>query len=451
MMCVADRRYVQPTREFGIPVYEYRVSAGICPDHHFVLGVSQEASQVINPAYRFLPLHAMPDKVRDASDFTESFLDLYEHSGKEVYFSAGSEDFDGPATPLERFMAGEKTEPTPADNDFYSKEYAFWKGTEVSLDRLYQTQREGFLHAAGVGLREKGHNLTKDPIADPGLARAVFERQTGEDGKVRISPTSLDMWTDCKFRYLLYRALGIEELEYDVVYTSALEKGNLLHDLLAKVTRKVDGLADEAEKKAVASRVFSESFTGWAGARFLPPVLRDLRRQAVEYIHLFLKEDEKRFPQARVHALEDTLQISVNEPEVLLYGRIDRISKHEGGYIVIDYKSRLRNKRAGMVSKDGTIKTYQIPIYLLLVENAYGAVAEALYYDIRDGAYQNVFGGEKPWFGDEERDQLLIETRRAVSTMYRGIASSNYQTPAPGDGCERCGLRPICREKYRVK
>jgi hypothetical protein len=177
--------------------------------------------------------------------------------------------------------------------------------------------------------------------------------------------------------------------------------------------------------------------------------LRDTRRQAEEYLLLFLHEEEEKFLRSRIFALEDTLQ-SVDQPGVRLYGRIDRISEQEGAYTIIDYKTRVRFRRAGMIEPDGTLKSFQIPIYILLVEKTYGPVSQALYYDIHKGAYLNVFGGKKPWFDDTERDDIKTQTENAVSTMYQGIVTSNYQTPPPGERCERCELRPVCRQKYRT-
>ena len=123
----------------------------------------------------------------------------------------------------------------------------------------------------------------------------------------------------------------------------------------------------------------------------------------------------------------------------------------DGGYIVVDYKSRLWKKRAGMVTRDGTLVSFQVPVYLLLVEGTYGSVSDALYYDIYKGAYSSVFGGKKPWFDDQERVELLNQTTTAVSRMVKGISASIYTTPGPGEVCEGCDFRAVCREKYRVR
>jgi hypothetical protein len=452
MSSLTERRYVQPARGDGIPVYEYRVAAGINPDHHFILGVSQEASTVKTPRYPFLALNMVPEAIREADDFTESFLHLYENSGQNVIFTSGIEGFDGPATPMERFVSrGTVSEPemTLADADLYRNEVNYWTGKGDPLKRIHTMQQAGLSSISETGLRAKGQDCTVNAIGHPLLAQRVFDCQVTEEGKLRISPTNLDMWIGCRFRYLLYRGLRLEETEFDTVYSSPLESGILFHSLFSEVLSAVDGIPDVHQKTVIAAKVLTKVFLSWTGPRFLPPILNDLRRRAEEHIQAFLEVDGETFPSARVHTLEDTLQVPSAEDGAVLYGRLDRISALDGSYIVVDYKTRLWKKKAGMVTPDGTLYSFQVPVYLLLVEGIYGPVSEALYYDIHKGEYSSVFGGAKPWFDDSKRVDLLEQTRTAVSLMFKGINASIYTTPE--DGCDGCDFRAVCREKYRVR
>ncbi len=454
MTCLEERRYVQPIHGDGIPVYEYRVGAGINPDHHFILGVSQEASAVKSPRYPFLALNSIPEEIREAEDFTDSFFRVYENSGRNVTFSSGVEGFDGPVTPVQRFVSRgglEGTEKTNEGADLYQREVGYWAGDRLPLERIHTMQRAGLSFMAGTGLREKGQDLTLKAIERADLAQRVFDRQATEEGKLRISPTNLDMWADCRFRYLLGRVLWLEEADFDTVYSSAQESGILFHSLLSEALRAVDGIPDAHETAAIAAKVVEKVFSSWTGPRFILPVLNDLRRRAEEYVNKFLEADTEMFPDARTYALENTLQVPTAEFDAVLHGRIDRISVQNGGYIVVDYKTRLWKKKAGMVAPDGTLRSFQVPLYLLLVEGNYGPVSQALYYDIREGTYSSVFGGNKSWFDDGEREELLDQAKAAVSRMIRDIKASLYVTPEPGEGCDGCDFRPVCRKKYRVR
>ncbi|MBN1686063.1 MAG: hypothetical protein JW852_05385, partial [Spirochaetales bacterium] len=208
MTYLAERRYVEPGRGNGIRLYEYRVAAGICPDHHFILGVCQEASAVRQPAYPYLPLNMVGEDVQAQGDFTESFFRLYERSGRNVAFSGSKESFDGPVTPVRRFTYAD---PPAVENDLYASEIRFWAGADPLLPRVHRQQLAGLEYMASTGLREKGLDLTEQPLTRVALAGRISGRLTGSKGVLRISPSNLDIWRHCRFRYLLQRVLGIEE------------------------------------------------------------------------------------------------------------------------------------------------------------------------------------------------------------------------------------------------
>jgi RecB family exonuclease len=307
---------------------------------------------------------------------------------------------------------------------------------------------------AGTGLRDKRTDLTAGRISKPELADAVLARLCNGEETLRVSPTNLDIWNQCRFRFLLGRALHLEEAGFDTVFSDPRESGILFHRLLAKALRMLDESDDmeteEGRAKSVA-QLLRSVLTPWFGPRFLPPVRNDMRRRAEHYLLTFLEAERRRFPGARLYTVEDTLEVAFDSSKMVLYGRIDRISEQDGGYIVVDYKTRLWAKRAGMVTTGGELYSFQVPLYLLLVEGSYGEVSEALYYDIDKGSYDSVFGGEKPWFDEAEREDLLRQTKRAISQMYRSVVDADFETPRPKGGCNPCEFRPVCREKYRVR
>ena len=399
MAYLAERRYVHPGRGNGIRVYEYRVAAGIYPEYHFILGVCQEASAVRKPQYPFVPLNMGGEGLQSKGDFTEAFMRLYQCSGRNVVFSGCKESFDGPVTPVRYFTSAD---PLPAQKDLYASEIRFWAGDGLEPRRVYRQQRSGLEYMGSTGLCGKGLDITEQPVTRPALARRITERLTDADGVLPISPSNLDEWYGCKFSYLLHRALGVERIDFDTVYTDPREAGILFHAVLAAALREAAGTpvvegVDPARTVALVDGVFAS----WLGTKFLPPVWKDLRLRALECLFAFLKTDSIRFADTRLFTLEDSLKIDAGIPGVVLHGRIDRISERQGSFIVIDYKTNVRKKAAGMVAPDGVLFSFQVPIYLLLVEGTYGSVSEALYYDINKADYANVFGGAKPWFDGE--------------------------------------------------
>ncbi len=451
MLCLKERPYVPQTKGDGIPVYEYRVAAGIYPDHHFILGLSQEASSVQKRPYRFLPPTMLPEEVEEGEDFTRQFYRLYEHSGRVVTMSTAVEGFEGAATPVREFA---QAKPDESAKDAYRWEKEYWSGHFSPPQYIHRRQRSGFNHFAGTGFIEKQADYTSDPITTPKPAREVSNRLQDSNGMVRISPTGLDTWKHCKFRFLLSRALGLEEEALDTVFTDPRELGILYHRLFAEAMRLAEGATITNTKEVRSQTVYTvmqSVFNRWLGPRFLSPVRNDILRRAEQKLTSFLESDALKFEGSKLYSLEDTLERGFEQSGLVLYGRIDRISQQGEGFAVVDYKSRLWKKRAGMVTPQDELYSFQIPVYVLLVEGSYGPVSEALYYDIDSGTYYSVFGGDKPWFDDGEREELLRQTKNEIELMHRSISNAEYQTPAPKGGCEPCEFRPVCREKYRVR
>ena len=276
-------------------------------------------------------------------------------------------------------------------------------------------------------------------------------------GEVRVSPTGLDSWSSCRFSYLLSRVLGLRDHDYDVVYQSPREAGVILHRVFAEVTLELDRLAEERsadEPLSHSSRiaeVVAETLDRWQGPRFIPPVWTDQRRRVEEFVQGFLVAEGSFAQGTRIHSVEDSFEVRSIRPGVTLHGRIDRISKRDDTFVIIDYKKRLWKKRSGMMAPDGSLTTYQIPCYVLLVEDQIGTVSEALYYDMTAHKYESVFGATKPWFDDGERVGLEAQTYAAIEQMNEAITLGAYQPPSPRGSCQGCDFRAICREKYLVR
>lgn len=450
-----DRQYVQATRSGGIPVYEYRVAAGIRPSHHFILGAGQGGVSVKQPRYPFLPANLLPEQYRDGRDFSGAFLDLYAASGGQVSFSYSKESYDGPALAPDRFLLSDSVvvpDDTWRSTDPYRHETEVWAGTRETPDLVFSLQKAGIGTMASAAFLDKGFSLVSNPVADSNLAELLKSRQTSDYGEIRISPTGLDSWSSCRFAYLLSGVLGLREHDYDVVYQSARQTGVILHRVFAAVTLELDRLAKEqSPDEFEPSKIFeivADTLDRWQGPRFIPPVWADQRRSVAEIVDGFLAAEQSFARGTSIHSVEDSFEIRSVHPGVTLHGRIDRISKRDDLFIIIDYKKRLWRKRSGMVAPDGSLITYQIPCYVLLVEDQCGAVGEALYYDMTAQKYEVVFGEAKPWFDDNERAGLEIQTRSAIAQMSEAITNGAYQPPSPRGSCLGCDFRAICREKY---
>ncbi len=84
MRGLESKQYVGAGISAGVPVYEWRVAAGVCPDRHFVLHASQDALSVPSRGFDYLG-EAVRDELRAVSgappDAAPAFIRAYALSG----------------------------------------------------------------------------------------------------------------------------------------------------------------------------------------------------------------------------------------------------------------------------------------------------------------------------------------------------------------------------------
>ncbi|MBT3273604.1 MAG: hypothetical protein HN368_10635 [Spirochaetales bacterium] len=458
LMSLAERVYVTPAKGAGVSVFEYRVAAGIYPDHHFILGVSQTASSVSRRKFSFLPVTEIAASDGFENNLTDAFLRLYEHSGENVHLSYSREGFDGPHLAPEYYVAKvEKSDLLIFEGSPYRKERKYWLGLGSLPEALHTVQRSGLSYASKAGLAAKGNDFTSAPISSADLREEIWLRQRRESGEFRISPTSLDVWSGCGFSYFLNYVLKLEETDFDTTYSSPRITGIILHRVLAALTQVLDReLAGRLQENFERAKIILEEeidrvFAEWRDPVFIHPAWTDERRHISEYLAGFLETESKVWDSARLIAVEESLEIPDFISGIVLHGRIDRISEFNGEQIIVDYKKRLKSKKSGMVSPENELRSFQVPCYLLLTEDVHGAADQALYYDVTEQKYHQVFGGNKPWFDPTEREDLLSQTRNAVKSMGDTIQAGSFITPKPRGSCDGCAFRGVCREKYVIR
>lgn len=249
------------------------------------------------------------------------------------------------------------------------------------------------------------------PGLEPGLAvmRARSGNEAGPwDGVVgaaaelggrSLSPTSLEGWAECPFRYFLAHVLGIEELDdpEDIETLPANERGSLVHEILDRFVgeRLGDVDADTAWTDAdhrrldeIADACFEEwEDRGLTGRALLWEIERSrIRRE----LHLFLDRDQQARSETRMAPVATELAftersggpVEVALPDgrsVHLRGYIDRLDATPDGsrLRVIDYKtgtpierSKQRNPFRPDPFREGT--KLQLPIYALAARRHHG-------------------------------------------------------------------------------
>lgn len=327
--------------------------------------------------------------------------------------------------------------------------------------------------ALGRGLEaeqaRQSDELTRwDGCIDGGLAAAPSAEQP-------VSPTALQNWAACPFRYFLGHVLRVAETvrPEENLSLSALDRGNLIHAALEAFVREAPARRSPEEPwseedrrllVSVGDRLCAEfEARGVTGKALLwrldrARVLRDLAG--------FLEHDEELRRRYRgvpadvelsfglADAKEPAIVVPFDGGAVAFRGRIDRVDRAaDGSLLVLDYKSG----RLGDMYKKLEIdpvhrgRLLQLPVYGLAARQRHGGDRIEAYY----------------WFVTEQDNYerrgfplnptIMDRFHTVLGTIVRGIGSGLF--PArPGaartDGFENCQICPfdrVCpRDRARV-
>lgn len=125
-------------------------------------------------------------------------------------------------------------------------------------------------------------------------------------------------------------------------------------------------------------------------------------------------------------------------------GNIDRVSRRGGSLGVVDYKSSFNHSLKSLISPDGEPFSFQMPLYILFLEEDRGSVEWAVYYNFAQGKFVPFL---KP--GQEDVRARLLEVLESEAASYaEGIGAGRFFPP---EDCDGCRYRYLCRQKYFIK
>ncbi len=250
---------------------------------------------------------------------------------------------------------------------------------------------------------------------------------TGDDHAVTLTPSGLQVLTDCPLRWLAERHGGTAARDL----SSTL--GSVLHALIAEPAKS------EPELLAELDRVWQQLPFGsrWYSANELVRY-RAMIQTFVEWRAQTRRELTEVGVEIDVDGSVTTSETD-SGPAVVLRGRADRVERDGAGrLVVVDVKSGKTP-----VSKDDAQRHAQLAMYQL-------AVAEGLLpHGDEPGGARLVYLGKRGSGGATEREQdpLTPESREGWRAAIRQAAAS---TAGPSfvarinEGCAHCPMRPSC-------
>jgi probable DNA repair protein len=269
----------------------------------------------------------------------------------------------------------------------------------------------------------------------------------------------------CPFRAFAVHRLGAEGIEAPHTGLDPLERGTLVHRVLASAWRKLgtrrsldeidaadlDAALAAAAEEAVASQRRDRPTT--LAGRFAAIERARLVRLAKAWL-----EHERARSDFTVLAVEDRREIGIGPLKLAV--RLDRVDETPAGRIVIDYKTG-RPSVASMLGERP--EEPQLPLYLTAAEPDAAAVAFA---QVRAGEMKFVglareegvlpgartppeagrSGAEATW------EKQVTFWRAELERLAGGFASGDARVAPkrPAHTCRGCGVRPLCRIDERA-
>jgi ATP-dependent helicase/nuclease subunit B len=314
---------------------------------------------------------------------------------------------------------------------------------------------EGFALAAA--LNAHGGPGARDGMVPPPSAALAAWRKTG------LSPTALDEYATCPFKFFAARVLGLGEREEggERGELSAAARGQVYHAALESFYRTLPAAAwsgrgnPEAHLETVLARTFAEN--DWRALGLYPLLWEASRLEMSMHLRAFVAWDFARLRAGgfRPRLFEAKL---FGEPEggapggLPWRGVADRVDANEIGnaFRVADYKTRRSGrwkKGLAFLAAEGT--SHQIPFYAELTAGALGfgwdfAGGELLFLEAEDEERAMALTPEE-W--SRTREPFLLK----LALKIEAIGAGRF-TIIPEDGerghCSWCDFPTLCRKSH---
>ncbi len=444
--------YVRPADRTGVPVYPYRVSAGVAPQHHFVVGLGRSAIEATRSPSPFLRIHERDLIDASEHDMTAAFLNAYACSGEKLSLSYSAQTFSGVclAPPVSIIPA------SPGHDGLFNREVACWAGgTAAPPDGWYPPQVQGFLHRESR-LLHGGPDYRQEPIEPASPAAAVLRsRLYGEDDHVRVSVGQVDALRAHPFGAMLQTYLGAEAAYSQMQGSDPMSIGSLEHDAIEWVHTQLraSGCSSlQAWREHVSQQDIEQHIRSYIRSRGLThspvpqAVLLLLVPKLLRAVIHALDTEARELPGAAPYESERSLSLRL-PGNLELRGRIDAIHRYgPGGVALVDYKKSRVPAKQEIVRGERT----QLSLYRLMLEASGQPVTAALYVSCENTRepQRRVFGDTKPAIEEADWPDYRIALEEALSTLAANVQALDFHCPGGERGCEHCPTREICRSRY---
>lgn len=279
-----------------------------------------------------------------------------------------------------------------------------------------------------------------------------FDGAVGRVDVRALSPTAIETYAQCPFKYFASRLLKLQELEEpaEVESLSPLEEGTLYDDILTKLYGGLKKFNDVPAAIVALRKVAREVFDEFEKTSYaLPPALWEVTRER-------LLADLEAYVAYDLTHLDDYVPAEFQQDlaSEVFRGRADRIDRHKTlGTRVVDYKRRFNSGKHGgaFATKVLQLHCVQPGIYAELADarsvEFHFIKSYALYEPIAAKPVEHLFRQTLAL-----TKEFKTDFRRRVGGVIDLIRAGSFPI-VPKDGpfgyCGHCPYSNACRKNHR--
>lgn len=296
-----------------------------------------------------------------------------------------------------------------------------------------------------------------------------LEKEMANQG-IRGGTAVIKDYAACPFRAWAKYRLLIESLGVPHIGLNAMERGSLVHQVLAQIWSQ---LKTKDALDAISDHCLEKMLTCAADNAILQmqqyrPIALSARFAQIEQWRLvrLVREwldEEKRREHFTVIAIEEKRTIQVGD--LILNARLDRVDELEDGqHIVIDYKTRKQSVQTMLGERPDEP---QLPLYLVMTEaqqqaagvsfaavkrGEMGFAAIVRDPDLLPGPGVKVFSQLNACKQFDSWEDLIVTWRQHLMGLAEGFCSGDARVNPKNfpETCEHCDMQLFCRIHERI-
>jgi RecB family exonuclease len=468
--------YVFQQNNGGVPIYNYRAAAGISPLVHFVINMNQDDATVKGSSISFLREDRQRMLRLTDRDLSSDFISAYKISGVFPVFSVSKQTANGTAVPHrmlhEHFAAEHLIQPSVLDDSYFlelqiaqgrfpKEEFDKQKLAPTEMQRLAYSQYQNML------LNPIQHDIRNTSFENSELIKTVQERLSKKNDDVRISPSDINEYIKCPFRWMLQSGLKINEKQTEIEAIDQRDLGKLYHRILEKFFLKIkDEGRFRAEHLPIYKKyIYEETDAALHEARnregaFQESIYGMLRERINAALVQYIETDAENLNGCIIVGPEMPLRKKINGIDAALSGISDLVAEDENGKTILtDYKTGVMPAVSELLANNDELPlNMQMAAYINMIEDSGKTIVHtARFYSIDNRKFQNVVSAIPPKrinaklpveriAYQKEVDDVEFVFRKIIDHMNTGT----YFVPPLKERrfCNECRVSSVCRISF---